>query len=443
MMVEDVTMVDKAVIVPETPTEHRRVFLSNIDLTLVLYDEAVSFFEPPATEISFEEVCRCFKDALRRMLVEYDFLAGRLEPALEDGSRLEINCNGAGVVFVAATTSCKLCQLGDLRTPKPEFKQLVTFLRQEEEKVLEFTEKPLILLQLTRFQCGGLAFANRSNHCTLDGVGVREFQINFASLTRGEDFVIRPSCDRTLFKARNPPQISHPHLEYSKPIGAEISFTVCGTVGSTLKKSIPDDTHLVYLSPERIASFKKAALKDGQLMSCSSFQAVAAKIWKARSLAMGLQDERISTVLFPVDVRRRIAPPAPNGFVGNALVPGFARARVEELKKAEDSFLVGKVKEGLERLDDEYIRSGNDWLEVHRGIPCCVDSFSVVSWWRLGLEGEELEFKWGAVKCVTPIMVKPGLVILLPDSKDDGGINICLELPSDQIKEFHKLMMEN
>lgn len=70
----------------------------------------------------------------------------------------------------------------------------------------------------------------------------------------------------------------------------------------------------------------------------------------------------------------------------NATIPGFARASVRELREEDDWFLVRKVQEGVERLDDEYVRSGIDWLEVNRGVPCTENSFSLVSWLGLGLK---------------------------------------------------------
>ena len=93
----------------------------------------------------------------------------------------------------------------------------------------------------------------------------------------------------------------------------------------------------------------------------------------------------------------------------------------------------------MERLDDEYVRSGIDWLEVNRGVPCTENSFSFVSWLGLGLEEEV--FAWGRVKCATPIVVKPGLVMLLPGPKGEGGLNVCLQLHGDQTDDFYRLMM--
>lgn len=295
---------------------------------------------------------------------------------------------------------------------------------------------------MTQFGCGGLALGSRYYHCILDGVAIHDLEMNLASLTRGEGLVVVPNPDRSIFRARNPPQISHPHFEYSRAIDTDSPFTLRGTSVAPIEKSgRHDQIHLIHLSPINIQGLKKAALRDGKLKNCTTFQAVAAKIWKARSIAVEMAEGKISTMLFPVDTRTRVVPQAPVGFAGNALVPGFARASVRELKEEEYSSLVRRVQEGIERLDDEYVRSGIDWLEVNRGVPCREDSFSLVAWWRLGLEEEE--FAWGRLTCASPVVVKPGIVFLLPGPTAEGGLNIFLELEGDQVVEFRRLMMED
>jgi len=286
-----------------------------------------------------------------------------------------------------------------------------------------------------------LALASHYNHCILDGIAVREFEANLASLTRGDDLITVPNADRTLLRARNPPKIRHPHFEYSKSTNIENLFTIRGTTSTNVKNSAAENQiHVLHLSPQKIASLKKKAQENKTLKNITTFQVVAAKIWKARTIATKMDDDKASTMLFPVDVRKMVVPELPHGFAGNALVPGFARATVKELIELEDGFLIRKVQEGIERLNDEYIKSGIDWLEVNRGVPCKEDGFSLVAWWRLGLENEV--FAWGTLKCATPLIVKPGLVIMLPGPKDEGGINICLSLPQDQLQEFCRIMLE-
>ncbi|KAK7339159.1 hypothetical protein VNO77_19810 [Canavalia gladiata] len=437
-----IELVEKIVIVPEKPTPRKRMFLSNIDLSLVVYQDSVSFFDPPRSQMSFNEICGKLYTALSKMLVHYDFMAGQLVPSLEENHRFEIDCNGAGIVVVAAKTDRKLSEFGVISAPNPELRELVVFLYEEGEQETDLKEKPLASLQLTQFGCGSLALASHYNHCILDGIAVREFEVNLAALTRGDDLIIVPNADRKRLRARNPPKIIHPHFEYSKSTDKQNLFTTRGTSGINVGQSMAENQiYVLYLSPQKIASFKKKTLKDNNnLKNTTTFQVVAAKIWKARSIATKMAEDKVSTMLFPVDVRKRVVPELPDGFAGNALVPGFARATVRELKELEDVWHIRKVQEGVERLDDEYIKSGIDWLEVHRGAPCRDDSFSLVAWWRLGLE-EQL-FGWGTLKCATPLVVKPGLVMLLPGPKDQGGLNVCLDLPEDQMQEFCRIMLE-
>ncbi|TKY66150.1 Shikimate O-hydroxycinnamoyltransferase [Spatholobus suberectus] len=436
-----IELVEKVVIAPEQPTPRKRMFLSNIDLSLVVYQDSASFFDPPSSQMSFSEICSKLYSALSKMLVQYDFMAGRLVPSLEENHRFEIDCNGAGVVVAAARTDRKLSEFGVISAPNAELRELVVFLHGEGDQETDVKERPLASLQLTQFGCGSLALASRYNHCTLDGLAIRDFEVNLAALTRGDDLIIVPNADRTLLRARNPPKICHPHFEYSKSTDTHNLFTLQGKSGTNVRQSLTENQiHVLYLASQKIASFKKKALKANNLENTTTFQVVAAKIWKARSIATRMPEDKVSTMLFPVDVRRRVVPELPDGFAGNALVPGFARATVRELRELEDACHIRKVQEGVERLDDEYIKSGIDWLEENKGAPCVEDSFSLVAWWRLGLE-EQL-FAWGRLKCATPLAVKPGLVMLLPGPQDQGGLNICLDLPEDQMQEFCRIMLE-
>ncbi|CAI8612543.1 unnamed protein product [Vicia faba] len=438
---ERIQLVEKVVIVPEKSTPPKRMFLSNIDLSLVVYQDSASFFDPPSNQIFFSDICTKLYNALGKMLVHYDFMAGRLVPSLEEKNRFEIDCNDAGIVVAAAKTDRKLCEFGVISAPNPELKELVGFLHEQGDEEIDLKEIPLASLQLTQFGCGSLALASHYNHCILDGIAIREFETNLASLTRGDELVIIPNTDRTMLKARNPPKITHPHFEFSKSTNIENLFTIRGTTNINIKKPVVEDQiHVLHLSPQKIATLKNKALGKTSLKNITTFQVVAAKIWKARSIATKIEDDKLSTMLFPVDVRKKLVPELPNGFAGNALVPGFTRSTVKELIEQGDHYAIKKVQEGIERLNHEYIKSGIDWLEMNKGVPCNKDSFSLVAWWRLGLENEV--FAWGRLKCATPLVVKPGLVMLLPGGEDEGHINICLSLPKDQLDEFCRIMLE-
>jgi len=143
-----IELVEKIVIVPEQPTPRKRMFLSNIDLSLVVYQDSASFFDPPSTQMSFSEICNKLYTALSKMLMQYDFMAGRLVPSLEETQRFEIDCNGAGIVVAAARTDRKLSDFGVISAPNPELKELVVFLHEGCDQETDLKEKPLASLQV-------------------------------------------------------------------------------------------------------------------------------------------------------------------------------------------------------------------------------------------------------------------------------------------------------
>lgn len=147
---EEIELVEKIVICPENFTPNKRMFLSNIDLSLVAYQDSASFFDPPSTPMSFSEICNNLYSALCQLLLHYDFLAGRLVPSLEDDDRLEIDCNGAGIVVAAAKTDKKLAEFGDIFVSNSKLRQLVGFLHQEGEEI-DLKDKPLLSLQVILF----------------------------------------------------------------------------------------------------------------------------------------------------------------------------------------------------------------------------------------------------------------------------------------------------
>ena len=61
---------------------------------------------------------------------------------------IKIDCNGVGVVVVAARTDTKLSGLGDLSSPKLEFRQLVALLDAEGDEERDLKDNPLLSIQV-------------------------------------------------------------------------------------------------------------------------------------------------------------------------------------------------------------------------------------------------------------------------------------------------------
>ncbi|CAK9318532.1 unnamed protein product [Citrullus colocynthis] len=423
---------------PTNPTPEETIFLSNIDLAVAFTVETVYFFEDgPAAEIS-----NIVKRALAILLVPYYFLAGRLQKNRESG-RLELACNNAGVLFVNAKSKVRLKDLGDLSLPDPSFCHFVH--RPGLHRNLH--ERALFTVQVTEFECGGYAIGMVTNHAVLDGKSAAEMFQNLASICRGEPLKTRSIFnDRTTFKARNPPLITHPHQEYTPipPTHKHLpsAFTALTKPSPTPSPPISSSNRrhsLVPFTPSTIATLKRAAAPT----PCSTFEAILSQLWRARTLAVYPdRPGEISMVLFAVDIRSKVRPVLPDGFVGNAVVTGFAAARAAEVVERPFSFCVEKVKEGIERVStEEYVRSAIDWLEVHRGIPatCNGVSFYVSAWWKLPFK--ELDFGFGKPVHGGPVANENDEFVLLLSPANSGGrsrssVNVWISLEKEKMKKF-------
>ena len=100
------------------------MFLSNIDQVLNFSVETVHFFKACA-DFPAAVVVERLRSAVERLLVSYDFLAGRLRFD-ESKGRKEIDCNAGGVRFVVASSGLELGELGELEYPNPAFRQLAS-----------------------------------------------------------------------------------------------------------------------------------------------------------------------------------------------------------------------------------------------------------------------------------------------------------------------------
>ncbi|EYU24113.1 hypothetical protein MIMGU_mgv1a019465mg, partial [Erythranthe guttata] len=159
---------EKVLVSPSEKTERKSMFLSNID-QMHNYNAHTAHFFTANPDFPPKIVTERLKMALEKVLATYDFAAGRLRTNQESG-RLEIECDGAGAGFVAASSEYSLCDLGDdLVFSNPGFRQLSVLF-----DILPRDDQPLLILQVTSFKCGGFAIGTAMNHTLVDGAGAQK-----------------------------------------------------------------------------------------------------------------------------------------------------------------------------------------------------------------------------------------------------------------------------
>ncbi|KAL9992538.1 putative transferase [Helianthus debilis subsp. tardiflorus] len=301
-----------------------------------------------------------------------------------------------------------------------------------------------MILCLTSFKCGGFALGVATNHATFDGISFKTFLENLASLAAGKPLATVPCNDRYLLAARSPPQIQFDHPELVKiPTGVDLPKpTVFDCPEGQLNFKIFN------LTSNDIARLKKKA-KDGWSGGSSNakitgFNVVAAHVWRCKALSSGsdYDPERVSTVLYAVDIRSRLN--LPSSLAGNAVLSAYASARCKEIEEAPLVKLVELVTQGTNRMTGEYAQSVIDWGEVNKGFPN--GEFLISSWWRLGFA--DVEYPWGKPRYSCPVVYhRKDIILLFPDivgSSDNNEVNVLVALPSKEMEKFevlfHKLL---
>uniref|UniRef100_A0A1D1Y4U8 Omega-hydroxypalmitate O-feruloyl transferase n=1 Tax=Anthurium amnicola TaxID=1678845 RepID=A0A1D1Y4U8_9ARAE len=424
------------------PTPVETVYLSNIDQTVAFPVETIFFFGASPGGQTQGVAERVKKSVSEVLLGTYYFMAGRLNLNPES-RRLELVCNNAGVPFAAATSRLRIEDLGDVTLPNPSFQRLI--LRTGDE-FGGLSETPVFTVQVTRFACGGFSTGFVTNHSILDGRAAADMFGNLASVCRGEGMKkVDLYNDRTCLRARVPPRIQYEHTEYTKLIiDTKPSFSCSSFTSPDQPSHSPSLLQLSSSHSYRVFPFtvdKIRALKEKATATCSTFEALVAHVWRARTKAVFDDPARVSTVLFAVDVRSRLTTPLPEGFVGNAVVTASASATVAEMEAKPFPFCVEMVKRAIGRVTEEYVRSVIDWLEVHRGIPSTVGgNFFVSAWWKLPFH--ELDLGYGRPLYGGPVVSgMDEFVLLLSDGtgcmkKEGGGVNVWVVLEHDKMERF-------
>ncbi|KAJ0034822.1 hypothetical protein Pint_24554 [Pistacia integerrima] len=361
---------------PKNPNPIQTIFLSNIDQAVTFPVETLFFFHsPPNKTSSTHDIVERVKESVAEvLLVPYYFMAGRLHMNLET-SRLEILCNNAGVLFVTAKSKLMLKDLGDLSVPNSTTFHHFVHRPGLDKSLAETALFTIQAITVTMFACGDFSIGFVTNHAILDGRSASEMFENLASICRGEGLQTQVLFnDRTCLKARDPPQIKFIHNEYVTQKEISSSLASCFTAPDQASPSplIFSDKYIQKLfsfTPQMINALKEKAMTK----SCSTFEVLVAHIWRARTKAVYTNPDEFSSVLFAVDIRSKISPPLPKGFVGNGVVTAFATAKVADLAEKPFSFCVEKMKEGRDRMTDEYVRSAIDWLEENINALICLE----------------------------------------------------------------------
>ncbi|CAM0949140.1 unnamed protein product [Alopecurus aequalis] len=422
-------VVESCLVVPRDETPRGGLWLSPLDLVLAKRGHTPLVHVYGASEVAddFFDVAK-LKKSMAKALVSFYPLAGRL--GVDSQGRVEVNCNAEGAIFVVARSDHTVDDFVSDTSPSSELTKLFAPRVQPSSVMLG--------IQVTFLRCGGVVLGTAVHHAVVDGSSMFHFTRTWANYCRdGEGAVVveAPPChDRALLRARSPPVV-HPETIPMFCSSLTMHSTPPGTSTSVLA------TQVFTISGDQLPALKH------DCGGASTFCAVSALVWRCVCVARSLNPDATTRMSFPVDIRRRLTPPLPDGYFGNGVVNVFATASVKDVVSGTLASVAGRVKATAERLNEkEVLRSAVDYFEVtatekaggrtgtaeDRGnLP--ETEVRMNSWFYVPMY--DTDFGWGKPRISTRAeAVRGGWVYLLAAA--GGGARVLLSLEAATLSKF-------
>ncbi|KAD2394232.1 hypothetical protein R6Q59_013226 [Mikania micrantha] len=426
--------ITKSSIIPPSKTiseSPKQLWTSNLDLVVGrIHILTVYFYRPNGSSNFFDP--NAMKKALADVLVSFYPMAGRL--GRDESGRIVINCNGEGVLFVEAESDSSLDDFGEF-TPSPEFRRLTPTV----DYSGDISSYPLFFAQVTHFKCGGVGLGCGVHHTLSDGLSSLHFINTWSDMARGLSVAIPPFIDRTLLRAREPPTPTHDHVEYHPPP----SMNTTQKSGSLSKSS----TTMLKLTLDQLNTLKAKAKNDGG-PSLSSYEILAAHIWRCTCKARGLPDDQLTKLYVATDGRSRLSPRLPPGYLGNVIFTATPVAKSGDLTSGSLSNTAKLIHTTLVKMDNEYLRSAIDYLELQPNLSALIrgpsyfasPNLNINSWTRLPVH--DADFGWGRPIFMGPVIILyEGTVYVLP-SPNDRSVSLAVCLDANEQPLFEKYLYE-
>ncbi|KAG5189045.1 transferase [Tribonema minus] len=449
---------------PETQADEaartKAVKLSMNDCAMPrMYTRLLYFWPPEASHVLQDTPA--LLNSLSCFLSYYPMLAGQLT-TLSDGS-LQVTMDPASdcVPFCTVTTneatyaSLEATGFDPMQFPAATpFVPVDLFPAPVPELGLPPLRVPLFLAQVTHFADGGAVLGTVFHHALLDGRATFAAVAAWGKLHTSPQTVPATLHDRSALNAitaaSEAPVECDMYMSQIQTIAAAQRPGESETSEAAASACMPQmQGRLLKFSDAELASIKAAAvaaLDTSSVPWISTADALGAHVWRAATrarhkagLLAALEADQTLRLGFAVDARRRLDPPLPLEYCGNANIYGVATAPLSLLldkSAAAAAAAAAVVRRAVNRVTYEHCAQALAWVAAQpekARIQPSFNSFLGPDWaitsWSGFKDAYAVDFGAGKPARVRlPGADFDGLMIVFPRAPGDGGLEVLMGL---------------
>ncbi|POO00199.1 Transferase [Trema orientale] len=416
---------------PSSPTpSHLKTFkLSILDqLAPPVYVPMLFFYPNKDVIITAEQKSQQLKKSLSESLARFYPIAGRIN------NNTTIECSDEGAPYVEARYSGLLSNF--LEQSADDITVVQGFLPAAMESFREASTWPLLLVQATFFDCGGLAIGVSMSHKFADATTIGIFMKSWAAASRGfgDEKVLVPALNGTS---------CFPQIDIS---GFQPPMVVLKKGESVTKRYVFDKPKIEAMKAKIAdrSNHTSSQCDNGRAHQPTRVEVVTAIIWKCLMAASRSNSGVPKFVVSrSMNIRTRAEPPLPENLVGN-FVATIASHTNEHEPEIQD--LVAELRNGIREFTETRAKRllGEDTLQViFHGLKEVkefmerddTDGLFFTSMCNFQLY-EKVDFGWGKPIWVTiPFATDHGNVVTLIDTRD-GGVEAWVTMSKQNMALF-------
>ncbi|TMW86954.1 hypothetical protein EJD97_020655 [Solanum chilense] len=408
-----VSMAEK-IIKPHSPTPSslKRYNLCLTDEIMVpVYMPIVALY--PFSSKTPQQVSNILENSLSKLLSSYYPFAGTLGP---DNATF-VDCNDRGAKFIQVRYDCTMSEIVNLPDTGPEY---LPFAKGTPWSSTP-DEQSLLLVQLSHFNCGGLAISVRLSHKIADGCTLANFISDWASIARDDNANI-PS-PQLIGSSIFPPFTETPSTGIHTDTNVDYEFY-----------NLPVSKKRYLFSNSKLEMLKTQVESETGVQNPTRIEVLSALIYKCAVTAARANSSsyKPSSLSLPVNLRPILNPPLETRTIGNII----SFIKVDTM--SEDEMTIGRVVREIRKGKDELKQEGdvkkeklvslwNEWIhsiELYRSSSVCNYPLN------------NLDFGWGKPNRVTIPVFGVANTCMFMDNLSGDGIEVIIVLPEKDVTQF-------